>query len=60
MTVDAFLMSLLLTLNKYLSTRDIQKKVFLKISENWQENTCARVFLVAEAWGLQLYFKKKY
>ena len=33
------------------------KKVFLKISENSQENTCAIVsFLIKlHAWGLQLY-----
>ena len=33
------------------------KKVFLKISQNWQESTCARAsFLIKlESWGLQLY-----
>ena len=33
------------------------KKGFLKISQNWQENTCARVsFLIKlQAWGLKLY-----
>ena len=33
------------------------KKVFLEISQNLQENTCARVsFLIKlQAWGLQLY-----
>ena len=33
------------------------KKVFLEISENSQENTCARVsFLIKfQVWGLQLY-----
>ena len=35
------------------------KKVFLKISQNSQVNTCARVsFLIKlQAWGLQLYYK---
>ena len=32
-------------------------KVFLKILQNSQENTCIRVFLPA-AWGLQLYWKR--
>ena len=33
------------------------KKVFLEISQNSQENNCARVFLLIglQAWGLQLY-----
>ena len=36
------------------------KKVFLKISQNSQENTCARVsFLIKlQAWGLQLFEKE--
>ena len=37
------------------------KKVFLKISPNSQENTCAGVsyFLIkVQAWGLQLYEKR--
>ena len=35
-------------------------KVFLKISQNSQENTCARVsFLIKmQSWGLQLYSKR--
>ena len=37
------------------------KKVFLEISQNSQENACARVsFLVKlQAWRLQLYLKKR-
>ena len=37
------------------------KKVFLEISQNSQENTCARAsFLIKlQAWDLQLYLKKK-
>ena len=33
------------------------KKVFLKISQNSQENTCARVYFLTklQAWGLHLY-----
>ena len=36
------------------------KKVFLEVSQNSQENTCARVsFLIKlQAWGLQLYKKE--
>ena len=36
------------------------KKVFLEISQNPQENTCARIsFLIKlQAWGLQLYQKR--
>ena len=35
------------------------KKVFLEISQNSQENTCARVFLIKlQALGLQLYKKR--
>ena len=36
------------------------KKLFLEISHNSQENTCARVsFLIKlQAWGLQLYLKR--
>ena len=35
------------------------EKVLLEISQNSQENTCARVsFLIKlQAWGLQLYYK---
>ena len=35
----------------------LRKKVFLEISQNSQENTCARVsFLIRlQVWGLQLY-----
>ena len=38
------------------------KKVFLEISQNSQENTCARVsFLIKlQASGLQLYYKRDY
>ena len=37
--------------------RSFVKKLFLEISQNLQENTCARVaFLIKlQAWGLQLY-----
>ena len=33
------------------------KKVFLEISQNSQENTCARISFLTklQAWGLQLY-----
>ena len=36
------------------------KEVFLEISQNSQENTCARAsFLIKlKAWGLQLYYKR--
>ena len=39
------------------TTGVIEKKVFLKISQNSQENTCARVSFLIKllAWGLQLY-----
>ena len=35
------------------------RKMFLKISQNSQESTCARVsFLIkSQAWGLQLYYE---
>ena len=35
----------------------LQNKVFIEISQNSQENTCARVsfFIKLQAWGLQLY-----
>ena len=41
--------------------RSSMKKVFLKVWQNSQENTCARVsFLIKlQAWGLQLYLKKR-
>ena len=37
------------------------KKVFLEISQNSQENTCARIFFLIKlkASSLQLYFKKR-
>ena len=40
--------------------RGCVEKVFLEISQNSQENTCARVsFLIKlQAWGLQLYKKE--
>ena len=36
---------------------DLRRKVFLEISQNSQENTCARVsFLIKlQAWGLQFH-----
>ena len=34
------------------------KKLFWKISQNSQENTCARVSFLIRAWGLQLYSKR--
>ena len=34
------------------------KKLFWKISQNSQENTCARVSFLIRAWGLQLYLKR--
>ena len=39
------------------SQRCSVKKVFLEVSQNSQENTCARVSLLKKllAWGLQLY-----
>ena len=37
-----------------------KKKVFVKLSQNSQENTCVEVsFLInVQAWGLQLYLKR--
>ena len=34
------------------------KKMFLEISQNSQESTCARASFLKEAWGLQLYLKE--
>ena len=34
------------------------KKMFLEISQNSQEITCARASFLKEAWGLQLYLKR--
>ena len=36
------------------------KKVFLKISQHWQENTCARAYFLIKLQpsGLQLYLKR--
>ena len=47
--------------NKEAATGCVQcKEVFLKILQNSQENTCARVsFLIKlQAWGLQLYWNR--